>query len=183
MLEDLDAAFFVTALARRGDLVLLGDLTYSAASREGLVPPGAPARGEVTMRSLTLAAGKRFDAGGGTAVDVLGGLRAWSVDGLVAVPAAAVSLAPGAEFVDPILALRVNTPLSDRWSLLGYADLGGFGLGSDFTWQLAVTANYQVSDRVFLSLGWRQLHLDYSDDGTEFDGSMGGPLVGATLTF
>ncbi len=56
-------------------------------------------------------------------------------------------------------------------------------MGSDFTWQLAVTANYQVSDRVFLSLGWRQLHLDYSDDGTEFDGSMGGPLVGATLTF
>ena len=114
VLEDLDAAFFATGLARRGDLVLFGDLTWSKSSRQGLVPPGAPASGEVSIRSLTLAAGKRFDAGGGTTVDALAGLRAWSLDGEVAVPAAAIALAPTADFVDPILALRVNTPLAGR---------------------------------------------------------------------
>ncbi|MFZ0790219.1 MAG: hypothetical protein WAM94_11425, partial [Chromatiaceae bacterium] len=86
VLEDLDGAFFVTGLARRGDLVLFGDFTYSSSSREGLVPPGAPASGEVTIRSLTLAAGQRFDVGGGTTVDALGGLRAWSLNGQVSVP-------------------------------------------------------------------------------------------------
>ena len=49
VLEDLDGAFFVTGLARRGDLVLFGDFTYSASSRDGLVPPGVPASGEVTI--------------------------------------------------------------------------------------------------------------------------------------
>ncbi|MFN3327221.1 MAG: PAS-domain containing protein, partial [Bryobacteraceae bacterium] len=52
-------------LARRGDLVLFADFTYSASSREGLVPLAGPASGEVTIRSLTLAAGQRFDVGGG----------------------------------------------------------------------------------------------------------------------
>lgn len=183
VLDDLDGAFFATGLARRGDLVLFGDFTYSASSREGLVPPGAPASGEVTIRSLTLAAGRRFDVGGGTTVDAMGGLRAWSLDGQVSVPAAGISVAPGADFVDPILAFRVNTPLADRWSLLGYVDVGGFGVGSDRTWQGALTANYQASDRLYVSIGWRHLFVDYSDEGTIFEGAVSGPVVGATLTF
>ncbi len=181
VLEDLDAAFFVTGLARRGDLVLFGDLTYSASSRSGLVPPGIPAAGEVTLQALTLAAGKRFDAGGGTTVDVLGGLRAWKIEGEVTSPI--LSVAPSASFVDPILALRVNTPLADRWSVLSYVDIGGFGAGSDFTWQAAVTANYQARDNLFVSFGWRHLAVDYSKGGTVFDGAMSGPLLGVTFTF
>lgn len=181
VIEDLDGAFFVTGLARRGDLVLFGDLTYSASSRSGVVPPGIPASGELTLRSLTLAAGKRFDAGGSTTVDLLGGLRAWNIDGEVTSPVA--SVAPSASFVDPIVALRVNTPLADRWSVLSYVDIGGFGAGSDFTWQAAVTANYQARDNLYLSFGWRHLAVDYAKGGTVFDGAMSGPLVGVTLQF
>lgn len=182
VLEDLDAAFFVTGLARRGNLVLFGDFTYSASSREGSTPVG-PASGEVTIRSLTLAAGRRFDMGNGSSIDLLGGLRAWSLDGQVSAPAAGVDIAPGADFVDPIIALRGTLPLSDRWSLLGYADIGGFGAGSDLTWQAAVTANYQATDTLYLSLGWRHLYLDYADKGTVFEGAMTGPLLGATWRF
>lgn len=183
VLEDLDGAFFVTGLARRGDLVLFADFTYSASSRDGLVPPGAPASGEVTIRSLTLAAGQRFDVGGGTTVDAMGGLRAWSLDGQISVPLAGISVAPTADFVDPIVALRVNIPLADRWSLLGYLDVGGFGVGSDFTYQVAVTANYEMNGNLYLSVGWRHLYVDYSDGGTEFKGAMTGPLLGATVRF
>ncbi|MDV6329082.1 hypothetical protein Q5L94_13615, partial [Idiomarina sp. Sol25] len=78
------------------------------------------------MASLTLAAGQRFEAGGGTTVDIMGGIRGWKLDGLVSVPLAGVSLAPEQSFVDPIVALRVNTPIADRWSVLTYADVGGF---------------------------------------------------------
>lgn len=181
VLEDLDAAVFVTGLARRGDLVLFGDLTYTASSRAGLVPPGIPASGEISLRALTLAAGKRFDAGGGSTVDVLGGLRAWNLEGEVTSPV--LSVAPSASFVDPILALRVNTPLSDRWSVLSYVDVGGFGAGSDFTWQAAVTANYQARENLYISAGWRHLAVDYSDGGTVFDGALSGPVLGLTFTF
>lgn len=183
VLEDLDAAIFVTGLARRGDLVLFGDLTYSSSSRSGVVPPGIPASGEVSLGSLTLAAGKRFDAGGGTTFDLLGGFRAWRIDGSVSVPLAGVSLSPEKTFVDPIVALRVNAPLSPDWSLLGYLDLGGFGVGSELTWQASVTANYQASDNLYLSVGWRHLFVDYRDGGTAFEGAMSGPVIGATWRF
>lgn len=183
ILEDLDGAFFATGLVRRGDLVLFGDYTYSASSRAGLLPPGIPASGEVTLQSLTLAAGKRLDLAGGDTIDLLGGLRAWKVAGEIAVPFAGISVAPEKTFADPIIAIRANAALSDRWSLLGYGDVGGFGAGSDLTWQAAVTASFQATDNLFLSAGWRELYLDYTDGGTTFDGSMAGPVLGATWTF
>ena len=183
VLEDLDAAVFVTGLARRGDFVLFGDLTYSSSSRSGVVPPGIPASGEVTLRSLSLAAGQRFDAGGGTTVDLLGGFRAWSVDGLVSAPVAGVSVAPEQNFVDPIVALRVNAPIADNWSVIGVFDVGGFGVGSEMTWQAAVTANYRATENLFLSVGYRHLYLDYADGGTVFEGAMSGPVIGATWRF
>lgn len=183
VLEDLDAAFFVTGLATNGDWVVFGDVSYSASSKSGLVPPGAPASGEVTQTSLTLAAGRRFVDDGRTTVDFLAGARAWSLEGEVSVPAAGVSLAPEKTFVDPVVAVRVNHRIAERWTVLGYLDVGGFGVGSDLTYQVAVTANYQVTDNLYLSGGYRHLYLDYSDGGTSFDGAMSGPLVGVTWRF
>lgn len=183
VLADLDTAFFATGLARRGDLVILGDLTYSASSRAGVLPGGVPAAGEVTITSLTFAAGKRFDAGAGGSIDMLAGVRGWRLDGQVSVPLAGVSAAPRREITDPIIAIRANGPLSDRWSVIGYGDVGGFGVGSDLTWQIALTANYRVTDSLFASVGWRQLEIDYSNDGTVFKGAMSGPLFGLTYTF
>ena len=62
-------------------------------------------------------------------------------------------------------------------------DGGGFGVGSDVTWQVAVTANYKVSEHFYLSGGWRHLYIDYTDGGADFEGSMTGPIVGATFRF
>ena len=181
VLKDLDGAFFITGLARRGDLVLFADYTSSELSRAGRLPLGIPAAGELTVRSLTLAAGQHFDATGGTTVDVMGGLRAWDIEARISVPF--VSIAPDVDFVDPIVGLRVNTRLSDDWSLLGYFDIGGFGVGSDLTWQFAATANYQATDNLYLSLGWRHLYVDLSEKGADFEVNLTGPVVGATWRF
>lgn len=181
ILEDLDGAFFATGLARRGDLVLFGDLTYTTSSRAGVVPTGIPAEGELTIRSITVAGGRRFAAADGGTFDLLAGVRAWSVDGSVTSPV--LSVAPESNFVDPIVAVRSLTPLSQRWSALGYFDVGGFGIGSELTWQGTVTANYQATDNLFVSAGWRHLYLDYEDDGTVFEGAMTGPVIGATYRF
>ncbi|WP_333712941.1 hypothetical protein [Yoonia sp.] len=181
VLEDLDGAFFVTGLARRGDLVLFGDYTYSASSRSGVVGGAIPAAGELTIQSLTLAGGRRIDVGGGGTLDVLAGLRAWGLEGSVTSPVA--NLAPEQSFVDPIVALRSLTPVSDRVSVLAYLDVGGFGVGSEFTWLGTVTANYQATDSVYISAGWRHLYVDYAEGGTAFEGAMTGPVIGATLRF
>ena len=181
VLEDLDGAFFVTGLARRGDLVLFGDLTYSSSSRSGTVAPGVAATGELSMRSVTLAAGKSFETSGATTVDVLGGLRGWDLETAVIVGGTTAS--SSMNFVDPVLALRVTQRMNDQWSLLGYVDVGGFGVGSDLTAQLALIATYQMRERLYLSAGWRHLYVDYSEGGANLEWAMTGPLIGATWTF
>lgn len=183
VLEDSDGAFFLSAYARRDRLVLLGDLSYSASSKDGLIPPGLPAEGSMRQTSLTLAAGRRVHQDERIALDLLAGLRHWSVSSAVDVPLAGIARSPGDSFTDPILAARANLTVSPRWSLIGYADVGGFGVGSQQTHQWLLVGNYQPSERWVFSLGLRQLSVDYHDGGTRVDVTLTGPLLGASWRF
>lgn len=183
VLEDLDAAFFVTGFARRDRFVFLGDLSYSSTSRAGLVPPGVPANGSLEQTSLTLAAGYRVLAEPGAAVDLLAGARYWSIEGTADVPLAGVSVSPRESFADPILAARVNLALAPDWSLIAYGDFGGFGVGSERTSQLVAVVNYRINDRFYVSGGYRTLSVDYENGGTRIDATMSGPILGATWRF
>lgn len=183
VLKDLDAAFFLSGYARRDRFVLLGDLSHSASSRDGLVPPGVPATGRLEQTSLTLAAGYRVVAEEGVALDLLAGARHWRIKGSAKVPLAGVSASPTFSFTDPILALRANVRLAPHWSAILYGDVGGFGVGSERTSQFVATVNYQLRDDVFLSAGYRTLSVDYRDGGTRIDATMSGPIFGATWRF
>jgi len=183
VLEDLDAAFFASGQFRRDRFVVVADISYASLSREGLVPPGVPASGEVSQLAITAVAGARVEEGEKLTVDLLAGARLWNLEGQVEVPLVGVSVAPDRTFVDPVVAARVNLRLAPRLSTIIHADIGGLGVGSDFTYQLVGTLNYRIARRTFVSAGWRHLHLDYDDAGTTFEGSQTGPLVGLTQRF
>lgn len=70
-----------------------------------------------------------------------------------------------------------------RWSTLLYRDAGGFGAGSEFTWQLLAVVNNQVRDHLFLSPGYRQLNVDYRYHVQRLNQRMSDPVLGATLRF
>lgn len=187
VLKDLDGAFFLSALARQDRLVLLGDLSWSSSSRAGILPPPAPgplpAEGRLRQTSLTLAAGYRVAAMPGATVDLLAGLRHWRISTSGSVPLAGLAASRSASFTDPIIAARINVEIAPSWFSLLYADVGGFGVGSEFTGQFLATVNYAVSDSTFLSFGYRHLMVDYRSGAFRVDGRMSGPLVGATLRF
>lgn len=185
LLQDLDAALFLTGLARRDRLVLFGDLTYASLSRSGRVstPLGdVSASGRLRQTSATLAAGWRLMDEPGVTFDLLGGARAWQLRSSIDL-AGVVSRSPRREFVDPIVAGRVNVLLSPRWRALLYADVGGFGVGSELTAQAALTASFALREDVFLSAGYRHLEVDYRSGGTRVDMRLSGPLLGATWRF
>lgn len=96
---------------------------------------------------------------------------------------AGIALAPEDTFVDPVTAIRFNSQIAPRLSLLAYGDVGGFGVGSDLTWQGVATLNYRTGKSLYLSAGYRHLYLDRPSGGTRFEGYLSGPLAGATLTF
>lgn len=183
VLEDLEAAFFISGFARRDRLVFLGDASYVSSAKSGAVPPGLPAEGRLRQSSLTLAGGYRVVEGPGPTFDVLAGLRAWRISAEIDVAGGAVSASPTVSFVDPIIAFRVLAPLSPRWSALFYADAGGFGVGSESTYQVVGTLNYAISDRATVSGGFRTLSVDYRDGGTVLDATLSGPLLGLTFQF
>lgn len=185
VLKDLDGAFFLSGFARYDRFVALGDLSWSSTSRSGRVGPGLPASASLRQTSLTLAGGYRIVSEPGLTVDVLAGARVWHIRARasLALPPTPIAASRNVDFVDPILAARLNLQLAPRWSLIAYADAGGFGAGSRATWQVAATINYQMTDRVFLSGGYRVLAVDYRRGGTRVDVRMQGPIVGATFRF
>jgi opacity protein-like surface antigen len=184
VLENLDGAFFLTGLARKDRLVLFGDLSWSSSSQSGVVGPGVPASGRIRQIWGTVAGGYRVAEGPEATLDLLLGARAWNTNASVSVPVLGLSAETTFRFVDPLLMARSNLRFAPRWSALIYGDIGGFGVGSDQSFQVLGTLNYQVSEQFFLSAGYRYLTLDYkSDDGRELDLKINGPVVGATWRF
>jgi hypothetical protein len=183
VLQDIDSAFFATAQFRRDRFVMVGDVSYAALSREGRLPLGIKARAEIQQLAITALAGARVVAKEDVSLDLLAGARLWDIDGEIAVPLVGRSVAPGKTFVDPIVAARLNAGIAPRLSTTVQADVGGVGIGSDFTYQLVGTLNYQIARKAYLSAGWRHLYLEFDDAGTVFDASQTGPLLGFTYRF
>jgi hypothetical protein len=123
-------------------------------------------------------------------VDVFAGLRLTSLtDTLVLTPnvGAARTARLTETWVDPILGVRVKEPIGKGWSLEAYGDLGGFGVGSDFTWMLQGRVDWQISRTVGASLGYRALYQNYatgSGTGTfKWNVTTQGPLAAINVSF
>jgi hypothetical protein len=82
---------------------------------------------------------------------------------------------------DPILIARLSADIRDKRLFQFRGDLGGFGLGSDFTWQLQAYAGHRFAKLIQLTTGYGILSID-NDKGTGaerfvFDIDGFGPLV------
>lgn len=71
---------------------------------------------------------------------------------------------------DPVIITRFSTDIKDKWLFQFRGDVGGFGIGSDLTWQLQAYAGYRFTQVFQLSAGYRVLSTDFKsgDDQKEF---------------
>ena len=121
---------------------------------------------------------------GPASVDVLGGVR--YVDANTRVDIGPSPRGFGRQIeetvgsTDGILGVRAIVPLGDRWSLLGYLDVGHGSATS--SWQAIAGASYQYSPTTSLKFGYR--YLDYKrDDALLNKAAMGGFYFGAGFKF
>jgi len=63
---------------------------------------------------------------------------------------------------DPIIITRLSADIKDKWLFQFRADVGGFGIGSDLTWQLQGYAGYRFTKLFQLTAGYRILSTDYN---------------------
>jgi hypothetical protein len=119
-------------------------------------------------------------------LDAYVGARAWWLENrftLNEVGGGLSSRTEKANWVDPLIGVAGRYALSDRWSLFGSLEVGGFGVGAESEWSVLAGATYHFSERFSTSFGWRHLEVDYDEDGVLFDVAQSGPLLGATFRF
>ncbi len=90
-------------------------------------------------------------------------------------------------FYDPVLIARLATVRNEKWLFQFRGDLGGFGVGSDFTWQLQGYAGYRFSKVFQLSAGYRFISIDYNKGSDmeqfTFDMNEYGPVIRLGFNF
>jgi hypothetical protein len=57
------------------------------------------------------------------------------------------------DWVDPIIGVNLGIDLTRHWAIAAEGDVGGFGIGSGFTWNALGLLSYQTS--VFSDFGFR----------------------------
>ena len=95
------------------------------------------------------------------------------------------------QWVDPVIGFRVRHQIDAHQEFSMRGDIGGFGLGSQFSWQALAVYRYgwQLEGGQTLSalLGFRALSVAYSrgsgDDTTSINELLYGPIVGVSLRF
>jgi hypothetical protein len=99
---------------------------------------------------------------GAHAIDGLGGLRYSSMDVDLDLPAPLPNVDQGKDWVDPYLGLRWQWKFAEKWGTDLRGDIGGFGIGSDITWNLVGMVKFKPWKHVGLFGGYRALYQDYS---------------------
>jgi hypothetical protein len=88
---------------------------------------------------------------------------------------------------DPVIGARISVPLVETLSLDVMGDVGGFGVGSDLTWQALPTLNWRFSKWASVQAGYRLLYSDYSQGSGNnqfgYDILTHGPQIGFTFHF
>lgn len=140
-----------------------------------------------------------------TAIDLLGGYRYWnnafsaSFDGSTNADFSrldlqrsfgfSLSATDTVQWVDPIVGVRLRHQFTPRQAIFVRGDIGGFGLGSQLTWQGIGAYSYRwqfTGYDIAAVVGFRALGVNYSNPGQNAVGIneiLYGPIIGATVRF
>jgi opacity protein-like surface antigen len=194
LLKALDFAAMGTIEARKGDWGGFFDAQYIKLGVGNQFGGGLLGGYNVDMQEqiYTLAGTYRVVNNPSMSLDLLAGARYATIKTTVD---ANPSLLGGPGLVGPagrvlendagwwngIIGVKTLVPVNDRWSLLGYADVGS-GSGTT-SWQVVAGASYQYSPATSIKFGYRALSFKRDDEATINKMTMYGPYVGLGFKF
>ncbi|WP_143534184.1 hypothetical protein [Rhizobium sullae] len=187
ILKNLDFAFMAAGEARYDRFSVIGDVIYTKLSADGETPFGVLAT-DVEVNSKTFAGllgvGYAVLDGPSGHLDVVGGVRLWSVDTTLSFNGGllgGVDVSDSATWADGMVGLRGKYSFTPEIYLTGWGLVGGGG--ADIDWDVALGVGYDFNDRISAIAGYRALGVDYSDDGFIFDVVQQGPILGLAIKF
>jgi hypothetical protein len=91
------------------------------------------------------------------------------------------------DWIDPVIGLRATYVPYDNWFVSVWADVGGFGVGSQQTYQLIGTVGYRFENGLDLFAAYRSYHFKYETgsgaDYLDLDLTYTGPELGLAYRF
>ena len=205
IIQDLNIAAMAAGEAHNGTWGVFVDMNYTSLSSGGStsrvlerLPATADVKAEVDVTEFIgtiMGQWRAIDSDQAT-LDVMAGGRYWNVENDVNVKAtitgdeaAGIVLSrelsgdDGASWVDPMVGakMRINTSMPVYFT--GWGMVGGFGVGSDFSWDVMGGVGYQWTDHFATVLGYRALGVDYENDGFVYDVVQQGVALGAVFNF
>lgn len=190
LLKAFEFGMMGAAEVHYGRFALLHDTVYTSLNSDGTAGPAQRVSVDVDTKLLltTTALGYRAYDEAGALVEPFAGVRyVWVDSEAKAQHDVRSNLAVGASldahWWDPVIGVRGRLPLSETWTIGGVFDIGGFGAGSDFTWQAFAGVEYAISERTTANLGFRYLSIRYSADRVDVDLRQYGPLLGLAMRF
>lgn len=185
--DHLDFAAMAIGEARYGPYSIFGDVLYTKLSGQGGTPRGILAT-DVELSTETFAgligAGYTVFDDSSLRLDVVGGLRVWSVESELSFSGGildGVSREDDAAWVDGLAGFRGTYSITPEIYLTGWGLVGAGG--ADLDWDVAAAIGYRFSDTISAVAGYRALGVDYSDDGFVFDVVQQGPILGLVVRF
>jgi hypothetical protein len=187
ILEHLQGAAMGVAVARKGNWGFGGDAFWVSLGADGTGPGPIGITGSVDLKQGAYSFyGLRRLA---PVADLMFGARVNTLQANLRFNGPNLSSVEGSKtWVDPIVGVQLHTPENGRrWHAQVYAEIGGFGLGSDLTWQVFPTFGVNLAKWVSIDVGYRWLDIDYtSGDGLtllKYDVLTQGPVMGFAFKF
>ncbi len=123
-------------------------------------------------------------------IDLLLGIRTWSLDNRFELQVADQDPIREADktWVDPIVGIKAVGLFDPRWPINARLDIGGFGVGSDFSTNFMIGGGYHFAKHWTVLLQYRILSANYKDGRTgttdyfKFDATMHGPVLSIMVT-
>jgi hypothetical protein len=186
VLKRLDGAFMGSFLAKNGEWMVMTDLVWAKLSDDALVKlpgtrrpvlaallPGTHV--ELGLRQLIASSivGYRLPfVSPDVELYATAGVRYQRLTAqLKATPGLIpITISRGGveDWADPIVGLAFNWRITDRWFANALADIGGFGVGSEFTAQGFANIGYKWTPSISTSIGYRAISTDYRDGGFRY---------------
>lgn len=190
--ENLDFAFQFHFEGRKNEWGYFVDSTYINLSADGQTPDGTPADIDFTQWLVEfggiykLWSQCRNPDAKMSSLDLLFGGRYWNLSSDLNISGAG-TVSEDQDWIDPFVGFSYTTDLSRLWGIYGRFDVGGFDVGSDFTWNLLLLLGYRTSPSGQLLFGYRILDVDReSGSGADFfryDVTYSGPILGYSFNF
>ena len=124
-------------------------------------------------------------AKGPHALEPLAGIRYTSLETDVDILGVPFGVKETEDWVDPIIGARYKYNITEKWLVTLRGDIGGFTVGSDFTWNLGGLIHFQPWKHIGFAGGYRALDVDYeSGSGLSkftYDVLMQGPILGVNI--